>query len=1177
MCVEFHFWGSHEIMERLSRAEHHGRHFFWFNEELFTLAWFEQRLDEVFAAVGPRYTPELNVRLPLSDLFEGLSRSPVFFERFQEVYGAIGKEWEKRYLKPIETDAPQQVESFNHQLEQIIQMAKSFDKPEMGPIDWKPIACQIEDALKCASEIHRLLSEAIDQCKPPERRDNTGELSKRERLNHTQYQLGRIEEKLQGYKEFIESNVAQLAKKPAMLLIGEAGTGKTHLFADAAQNHLESGSPAILLLGNRFSNEEPWTQILRVLDLACTREEFLGALESVAQTTGRRAIILIDALNEGEARSIWKSWLPSIVKCLTRYPWIALAVSVRSNYENLIIAEDLVPDKIIRCKHNGFAGREYQAAKAHFDFYNIQMPAVPILTPEFQSPLFLRCLCRGLRNKGLTTIPEGVRGISAIFDFFLESVNEKLANPEFLNYDRKTNLVRAATARFASLLSERAESVMPRMEAKTICDGIHSDNGFDKSLFHHLLSEGVFAETVFYEDDGEPREIITFSYQRLADHLIMRELLGEHVKSPNPTKTFTVDLLGRYFKDESSCRHNRGLLEALAIQGPETLEMEIFEIIPRLKDAIPVCEAFIESLFWRDPKTISGKCLQYINEYVMPDYHLHYKFLNTILTIAPIPENPFNADFLHLHLMKFEMAKRDAWWSIFLHNEYGENSAVNRLIDWAWSDADKAYISDESVRLLGTALVWFFTTSHRFLRDRTTKALVSLFADRIHVLCQVISIFARVNDLYVSERLYSVTYGCALRSNDSDAKTSLAQLVYDLVFKDGKPPCHILLRDYARGVVEVALRDGLNLVNVEPHKIRPPYKSEWPLQIPSEEDVRDYGKLSEEMSDEQWAFRLIYNSVIENGDFARYIIGDRLKWSKRRLGEEHKLSRKEQLDAFVASLTDRQTSAWDSYIGIRDGPRFYSLDGAALSAFSEDLPPLDSDINTTTDQAERKFRRTLGKTKEHVFLELVLPYLNAPLAEKDELAFPSSIAKRWILKRVRDLGWTEDRFGRFDSDLDRYSHPRGRTTKPERMGKKYQWIAYHEFLAHVADNLEFREDYWSEAPAVYDGPWQLWLRDIDPSSLLKSPRRSKWEPNVLTWWASIEFHAWKEERDDAKWLKRLDLLPEIASLPVVVDPENGREWFVLECAYDWEEPTLPPKKTGWILNAVISGTCSKAI
>ena len=266
--------------------------------------------------------------LPLSDVFEGLSRSPIYFKRFQELYGAIGKEWSIDFLKPIETDATQQVESFYQQLERIIQTAKSYDEPGMEPIDWAPMVCQVEDALKYTSEINCLLTDATDQCKPHETRDGTGKSSTREHLNYAQHKLLRIEEKLQGLRAFIESEMAKVASKPAMLLCGEAGTGKTHLFADAAKNHLESGCPTILLLGIRFAKGEPWSQMLRMLNLSCTREEFLGALESAAQTTGRRAIIFIDALNEGEGRKIWLTYLPSILECLARYPWVAIAVSV---------------------------------------------------------------------------------------------------------------------------------------------------------------------------------------------------------------------------------------------------------------------------------------------------------------------------------------------------------------------------------------------------------------------------------------------------------------------------------------------------------------------------------------------------------------------------------------------------------------------------------------------------------------------------------------------------------------------------------------------------------------------------------------------------------------------------------------------------------------------------------
>ncbi|MDE0078902.1 MAG: hypothetical protein OXO50_15385 [Caldilineaceae bacterium] len=1164
MCVDFSFWGTHEVVERLSRAEHLGRHFFWFNEEILSPTWFQRQLDDAVAAIGPRYTPELNVQLPISKVFDSLSRSPAFLARFQEVYGDIGKARPKGSLKIVEEFASDDSTNLRVRLHDLIKTAKRFDKEGVEPIDWSVMAGQAREALESIYRIERLIeNREPNQSEDAGREEQSSRgSSTRDRLAHTQYNLRRIREKLWTLEEFINSDSAKQANRPALLLVGDAGTGKTHLFGDAARNHVESGAPAILLLGNRFRDEEPWGQILRMLGLSCEQDQFLGALQTAAQLSGRRAVIFIDALNEGEGRRMWEKWLPSMLECLKRYPWIAIAVSVRSSYEEWIIPAGLAPDKLIKHVHRGFSGHEYDAAKTFFEHYGIQLPATPMLTPEFQNPLFLRCFCQGLHNKGLTKIPTGIKGITSVFDFFLDSVNEKLSKPELLNYDRRSRLVSKATSKLAEWISQANEAMIPREEAGAICDSLLPTQGYEQSIFRHLLSEGVLTETGYYGDDTEFQEMVMFSYERLADHLVMRKLIDEHVDLHKPEAAFVKDQpLGGHFEDEYACWRNRGLLDALAIQGPAVLKREVFELVPSVKDSRPVCEAFIESLLWRDPDTFSEGCLPYINAHIASEHSLNNEFMNTILMIASIPNHPFNADFLHSTLVEQEMAERDAWWSIFLHDNYGEKGSVERLIDWAWSDTSKPHISNESIRLVGTALIWLLTTSHRFLRDRATKALVSLFVERIDVLCKLIPTFGGVNDLYVLERLYAVAYGCALRSNDANAKASLAQQVYDSVFRDGTPPCHILLRDYARGVVEVAINEGAEL-DIDPRKIRPPYKSEWPLEIPPEGELEKYGEWSEDMPEEEWALESIYDSVMGRGDFASYIIGtDRksLQWSNLRLDEERLPTPQEQFEAFEESLTEQQRKAWSYYLESRYcAEQLYKRLDTLAGAFREASQRFASVISAELGKEERRFRRTLGMKKKNLLSEVVLPYLDGPPVEEDEFDLPPSIAQRWIFKRVLDLGWTVERFGRFDRYISRYGNNYRSANKPERIGKKYQWIAYHEFLAHLADNLKFREDSWSEKPDVYDGSWQLGIRDIDPSSFLRNTWRShEWEPSVSVWWASVHFDAWTEEPDEIQWLKCTDLLPKMGALPIAIDPETGREWVVLESFYRWEELTPP--------------------
>jgi hypothetical protein len=56
---------------------------------------------------------------------------------------------------------------------------------------------------------------------------------------------------------------------------------------------------------------------------------------------------------------------------------------------------------------------------------------------------------------------------------------------------------------------------------------------------------------------------------------------------------------------------------------------------------------------------------------------------------------------------------------------------------------------------------------------------------------------------------------------------------------------------------------------------------------------------------------------------------------------------------------------------------------------------------------------------------------------------------------VFELGWITELFGKFDRvDCD---HSWRGASKAERIGKKYQWIAYHEIMAFISDHFQFHE------------------------------------------------------------------------------------------------------------------------
>ena len=415
------------------------------------------------------------------------------------------------------------------------------------------------------------------------------------------------------------------------------------------------------------------------------------------------------------------------------------------------------------------------------------------------------------------------------------------------------------------------------------------------------------------------------------------------------------------------------------------------------------------------------------------------------------------------------------------------------------------------------------------------------------------------------ERLFCVAYGCAMRSTDGAALGELAQNVYSWVFEDGDPPAHILLRDYARGVIELALQRDAGL-DLEIDKIRPPYSSEWPTTIPTEEELARYGERQEDMPHEEWARMNLYSSVMSWGDFARYVIGTNsgsFPWSSRRLDEPKEPPLKERYDSLIQSLTERQRKAWERYEDIftfdlsRVMQAMLDIErsGQRLSEEEPNEEAAEEDLDALKAERKRIFKNTLGKRKSRVFDEYVKPYVENRAQYRDELRFDLSIAQRFILQRVLDLGWTVERFGEFDRWVNR-SNMRG-AQKAERIGKKYQWIAYHEFLARVADNFEFRGDLWSEGDQEYDGPWQEHFRDIDPSVVLRKTGLEAFSPHTNTWWFPVSYGTWEPELDDGSWLRGTEDLPAVEPLIEVVDPDDGSRWLTLESYYGWEQPTPP--------------------
>ena len=741
--------------------------------------------------------------------------------------------------------------SLSEKIDHIVEAIGLIEIQPIGALPFAAIVEQVREAEKAAEEVVQLFSEREPENKVAGQR---------------RYQFQTFSGKLRDAREVLE-RAERTAGTSLMILRGNAGTGKTHLLCDVARQRLKANLPMVLFMGQRFISEDaPWPQALQQLDLVnLSAEEFVGGLESATQAAGVRALVLIDAINEGKGPQIWPTHLATFFAHLDRSPWVGVVLSIRSSYDDMV-PEDL-RERAVVVTHHGFGNQQYNAARTFFKHYGLELPSAPLLAPEFQNPLFLKTLCSGLQRKGIRRLPRGFHGITAMFDLYISAINDQLSSS--LDFHPRKSLVGQALQKVADTFPDASQKWLTVHRAADVVDALLPGREYGRSLYRGLVVEGVLTEEPArrWSPNRENGEIVFIAYDRLADHLVTKALLDQHFDPANPTAAFEVGG-GLAFLFEEEPYVAPGLLEAMCVQLPERSGQEVVDLIPTLADRWEFEEAFTQSLMWRATHTFSDRTREIVMSQLCQNaQHLHAT-LNALLTVATIPDHPLNADFLDTRLREDGMADRDAWWSTYLHRAWSGSGPVGRLVDWASSVKPTMDIDEKVADLCSTTLTWMLTTSNRPLRDRATKALVSLMTGRVPAAVRLVDRFSDVDDPYVLERVYAVAYGVATRSHDPSEVGALAECVYAHVFSTGTPP-HILLRDYARGVVERALHLQ-SKIGINENRIRPPYKSTWPV-IPSEKDIESFlpdpshNPHAHDRDEIKWARNQIGYSVLEGG------------------------------------------------------------------------------------------------------------------------------------------------------------------------------------------------------------------------------------------------------------------------------------------------------------------------
>ena len=1127
-------WGRSELCSRLARDDpaYGGRVLYWFGVDALTPEWFRQHFEKSRVSLGSRYTPETNVELPIRQDFVAFARHPHLQNEIDGWHSRLAEK-EKSAVRAVrETPADGARDQADCVATAVDALAVLLDSDPVATGLPYPTEAWTSTASACLDVARDALHWCFDL---PLSEPGTMGVEPEQWARHTVHELVVT---LQDIADALSSTRWRMANANAVLLEGPAGIGKSHLIADVVNHHLQQNGPAVLLLGGAFVDGEPWPQIRDRLDRPSTEQfrHFLGALDAAAQAAGARALLCIDALNERHGVDVWPERLAAFLRDIEPFPRVRIVLSCRSTYVRYVIPDGLDSDKLARVEHEGFAGDGGEAASTYLDMRGTVRPGVPNIVPEFQNPLFLKTCCDALDAAGQTELPKGLRGVTSIFDFYKEALVASLSRR--MKLDPRHDIIPKAISGLARLLLDSRDGYVDTAKAVDLFESIlRSDGGVERSLLSQLESEGLLTVEPLPQHDGSISTAVRFTFERYSDHAIASRLLNDHLDETDVERSFGADRPLHEFVHGPRNYETAGVIEAMAIQLPERTGVEILDVAAKPSPLLR--RAFLESLLWREQSYFSKRTFELAQELMRRG-----EFYDLLISLATEPSNKFNARFLHRDLLAKPMPERDVSWSIRLAKR-GLEGSVKTLITWATRSSHER-IDTERALLAGTMLTWLFTTSHREVRDKATKALACLLSRRLPLAARLLDEFATVDDPYVMERLLAACYGAAIQGGHNDGLSELAEAVYIKVFSERSPPTNALLRDHALGLLQYAAHRGVLPDSVDMTGARPPYHSAWSIEHVPDELIESYTEPrgAETFHDD------IVGSTVHQGDFARYVVEHIVDaWSPVPTGTRDLPTDLDSLrswqEEFTANATAAQLEALDAYAT--------AATACVTLHHQQSSPEL-----TRLVHAERSLKSVMTAEQWEDFrvrAKLMLQHPRLGRSDpKSAARFDAGWALRWICKRAHEIGWTSARFGAFERRCrthDRYDH------RVERVGKKYQWLALQELVARMADNLTFVGGIWDEDKTprpVYRTARQVGLRDMDPSLLVTRTHYDGWAEWGRTWWVPFDPRLRPvEPHERIAWLRSDTDLVNSSALIELVDPKTGRRWLALDGFAKWTD------------------------
>jgi hypothetical protein len=848
-------WPGYRLRELLLQHDSSGGiRVFFFDESTLTHKWFEHHLQLAKSAAGPRYTPELNIETDLWKWLSAFGRTDTWTHTFRSKLNVCRRAYDQLAaavrrptsdaLSPAwPKDLQREGESVSAGIKALLEDSECLLMIDAVDV-YRTCISQLDKVLGLLATLESGLVADLEANHGPGKVDSPSF-----RQYMAEYQASfpaanlddtrATAEALRDLREWIASPECSLAYERVFVLSGVAGSGKTHGICSAADIRLRDGLLSCVAFGHQFGGEpDPWTRLRETLGLPAMLgvDGLLDALDAAGEASGSPLVLFIDAVNETRPIAYWRDRLSAFSKAVRSRPHLRLCITCRTSFAPYCLPAD---HDLPIVEHRGFSGMEDDACRVFFQHYGLEPPIGPILQPELSNPLYLRLLCTTLHARGLRRLPKGWHGIAPTLRAFLENKEQQFA----IEHETSSgaSIVKGSLTAIARALADSGGSALSWSMAQR-CISNARPQAANLQVLEWLVRADLLVEDAPLATDALDQEsAVRPAFERLGDFMIAKALMESCEQTGIVEACQPGDPLHALMKDVDTLERNSGVLAALSILIPEAKAgLELPDLAENALVRERLLKITVGSIPSREPSTFTSASALLICE-ALASRDLSFDAMDAVLSTS-WQSSSVDAIWVHGLLKQRPLAERDAYWCRYLHDRFESRGTVYRLIHAAFGNSVDQ-LDHEMAERWCTILVWFTAAADRRVKDLATRAVTAVFAAQPEIIPRVLHQLLACDDDEVRERALLSSYGAMITSRHTGVIRQVAETLENAYRSQPEAYDNALIRDHLRCIVGLAREVNALPEGVDPDLTGQPILSSWPLQLPTECQVRLWGDL----------------------------------------------------------------------------------------------------------------------------------------------------------------------------------------------------------------------------------------------------------------------------------------------------------------------------------------------